>query len=151
MLDIRRIKKEYNFDEDDGFASVTLRVADNIFMGTAQCAPEDMEFCSEKTGLLIAETRAMINFLTWVRDIELKQQLKVLEHLENGVNAKAKKDKNGIMIYRAARRCREEIKFINDEVKGLRKELKEYIEAKEGLYKKIRARRSKNENVDVNN
>ena len=147
MLDIRRIKKEYQFDED-GFASVTLRVADNIFMGTAQCASEDMEFCSEKTGLTIAETRAMINYLTWVRDIELGQQLKILEHLENGVNAKEKKDKNGYMIYRAANRCREEIKFINEEVKKMREELKEYIDNKTDLYDKVRARRSKNIKVN---
>ena len=147
MLDIRRIKKEYQFDED-GFASVTSRVADNDHIGTAQCAPEDMECCSEKTGLAIAETRAMINYLTWVRDIELGQQLKILEHLENGVNAKEKKDKNGYMIYRAANRCRDEIKFINEEVAAMRKELKEYIENKADLYDKVRARRSKN--IEVN-
>ena len=125
MLDIRRIKKEYQFDED-GFASVTIRVADNIFIGTAQCAPEDMEFCSEKTGLAIAETRAIINYLTWVRDIELGQQLKILEHLENGVNAKEKKDKNGYMIYRAANRCRDEIKFINDYITDTQDRLEQY-------------------------
>ena len=147
MLDIRRIKKEYQFDED-GFASVTIRVADNVFIGTAQCAPEDMEFCSEKTGLAIAETRAMINYLTWVRDIELGQQLKILEHLENGVNAKEKKDKNGYMIYRAANRCRDEIKFINEDVVAMRKELKEYIESKADLYDTVRARRSKNIKVN---
>lgn len=147
MLDIRRIKKEYQFDED-GFASVTIRVADNVFIGTAQCASEDMEFCSEKTGLAIAETRAMINYLTWIRDIELGQQLKILEHLENGVNAKEKKDKNGYMIYRAANRCRDEIKFINEEVMVMRKELKEYIESKANLYDKVRVRRSKNIKVN---
>ena len=147
MLDIRRIKKEYQFDED-GFASVTIRVADNVFIGTAQCAPEDMEFCSEKTGLAIAETRAMINYFTWVRDIELGQQLKILEHLENGVNAKEKKDKNGYMIYRAANRCRDEIKFINEYVAAMRKELKDYIESKANLYDKVRARRSKNIKVN---
>lgn len=148
MLDIRRIKKEYNFDGDgfSAFASVTLRVADNVFIGTASCAPEDMEFCSEKTGLAIAETRAMINYLTWVRDIELGQQLKILEHLENGVNAKEEKDKNGYMIYRAANRCREEIKFINEEVKKMREELKEFIDNKAKLYDKLRARRSKENN-----
>ena len=107
-----------------------------------------MEFCSEKTGLAIAETRAMINYLTWVRDIELGQQLKILEHLENGVNAKEKKDKNGYMIYRAANRCRDEIKFINEEVAAMRKELKEYIENKADLYDKVRARRSKNIKVN---
>lgn len=147
MLDIRRLKKEYEFDED-GFAVVTIHVADNVFIGTAQCTPDDMEFCSEKTGLAIAETRAMINYLTWVRDIELGQQLKILEHLENGVNAKEKKDKNGYMIYRATNRCRDEIKFINEEVAAMRKKLKEYIESKADLYDKVRARRSKN--IEVN-
>lgn len=149
MLDIRRIKKEYEFE--DGCASVTISVGPDRFWGSAICAPEDEEFCSEKTGLAIAEARADINYLTWVRDYELKPQLKILEHLENGVNAKEEKDKNGYMIYRAANRCRDEIKFINEEVKKMREELKEYIDNKADLYDKVRARRSKSENVDINN
>ena len=89
----------------------------------------------------------MINYFTWVRDIELGQQLKILEHLENGVNAKEKKDKNGYMIYRAANRCRDEIKLINEYVAAMRKELKEYIESKAKLYDKVRVRRK---NIKVN-
>lgn len=142
MLDIRKIKKRYDY-LGEGSSWVELIVGDESYFGSAFCAPKDKEFASEKVGLTIAEKRAEIKYLQSILQNTLKPQLKILEHLENGVNAKPEKDRNGIMIYRAANRCRNEIKSIRYNIKILKKELKEYIDNKDDLYNKIIARRSK--------
>lgn len=141
MLDIKKLKKNYTYH--DGVATVEIITGDESCYGHASCSPEDEDFESEKTGLYIADARAEIAYLSRTIKYILKPQLKILEHLENGVNAKEEKDRNGIMIYRAANQCREEIKELRATVKYRKEDLREYIKRKDELHKKLRARRSK--------
>ena len=139
------VKRDYLFNEETGTAMVKLKTKVGIFIGSAYCAPEDKDFMSEKTGYYIAENRAWIEFYRYIRDCELLPQLKILEHLEDGVKAKAEKDKNGIMIFRAANNVREELKELHDNIKDTQRIIDSYIKDKEDLYQILRARRSKNE------
>ena len=51
------------------------------FTGVAYCHPDDLDFASERTGLFIAESRAIIKVLIFQRDHEIKPALATLNHL----------------------------------------------------------------------
>ena len=56
------------------------------FVGEAQCHPDDMDMESERTGLCIAEARAMIKVMRFKRDYEIAPQLKILNHLYSNMS-----------------------------------------------------------------
>lgn len=75
-------KTKYNWDSDKGIAIVQIEDKNgNIFVGSAQCHPDDKEFMSEKIGYEIAEIRASLNMIRYIRDTETKPQLKILNHI----------------------------------------------------------------------
>lgn len=70
-----------NYSYSEGNAKFTINYHGQVFVGTAKCHPEDSDFESARVGLTIAESRANIQVLRYIRDYELKPQLKILNHL----------------------------------------------------------------------
>lgn len=61
----------YNYDPDLKKANCIVEKNNIMGMGEAKCHPDDIDICSERTGMYIAENRAMINYLqnykiTWL-------------------------------------------------------------------------------------
>ena len=73
--------EKVSYAYNDGVASYQINYKGYQFLGVAQCHSEDMDFANERVGLTIAEARAVLKVLRFVRDTEVAQQIKILKHL----------------------------------------------------------------------
>lgn len=119
------------------------------FEGIAQCHANDDEFFSERTGLCIAEARATIKKKQFIRDFELKPQLKILKHLYKNIQNSKYFNPKSHETYRIIGQIaaiEKEIAMINTEITEEKKYLKEYIDNKDKFYRKIEEQREKDKN-----
>ena len=70
---------EYTWSERYGTATCTLFYKNYEFTGVANCHPDDKDMMSKLTGQTIAEYRATLKYLRFIRDCELQPQLKSLK------------------------------------------------------------------------
>ena len=131
------------FIYEDNIATCILTYKGAEFRGVAYCHPDDEDFASERVGLSIAECRANIAFLRHIRDNEIKSQLRVLNHLI--ANMKNSKHYNPIsyemkMLRSQVRVIEKDLAAINNAIADERKFLKDYIDGKDKLFKKLRAK-----------
>lgn len=138
----------YKFKYENNHATVTLIYKDLTFTGTAICHPEDEDFCSERVGLCIAEARAYIKFLQYLKNHEFDNQLKILMHFYS--NIKTSKFYNPD-LYEVKRlkgqiaAIKKEIEYIRNTIKEEKQYLKSYIDQKDAMYKKLRSRKRSEE------
>lgn len=142
-------KPLFTWDPEAGVATCTLTDKDKTFIGTAICAPDDIDMMSEKTGCQIAQWRAELNFYIHIRDNELKPQIQVLNHLLSTVSQRYdfnSKSHDAKMMYSLYRQKENDLAVIKDMIAMRKQMLKEYIEEKDKFYQKIRTRRAKAKN-----
>ena len=111
------------------------------FFGEAYCHPEDEDMKSERTGYFIAETRANISMLRYIRDHEVIPMLKYYKHFYDCVSHSSKFNKDSYeakMLLKELRKWEKELSDVREEIKHNRDYLREYIDQKEKLYQKIR-------------
>ena len=130
-----------NYSYTDGFATYVIKYNNQKFKGEAVCHPEDKDFESSRVGLTIAESRANIQVLRHIRENELKPQLKALNHLYanmktstyyNPASYEAK------MVRSQIRAIEKELAIINNEINDERRFIKDYIDGKDKMYKRLR-------------
>ena len=131
------------FIYEDGNATCTIDYRGLSFVGTATCHADDRDFMNERVGMSIAECRANIKLLRFIRDYEIKPQLKILNHLLN--NMKNSKHYNPIsyeakMLRSQIRAIEKELVTINNSIADEQKFLKDYIDGKDKLYQRLRAK-----------
>ena len=136
-------KVEYAYDKQYGWARCLMYYDGMPFEGGAKCHPDDMDFESERVGLTIAEARATKKVLRFIRDHELRPQLKILNHLYN--NMRTSTYYNPIsyeakMLRSQIRAIEKELTAINNDLADERKFLSDYIQGKDKLYKRLRAK-----------
>ena len=99
---------------------------------------------SEKTGMEIAYCRATIDYLKYVRDMELKPALKALKQLyytmKHSTHFNPKSYENS-KLQRHIRMYEFDLETINELIVDERKNLKDYINKKDEFYKKTRISR----------
>jgi hypothetical protein len=137
------MNSDIKFIYADGNAMCTINYKGLTFMGTATCHADDRDFMSERVGMSIAECRANIKLLRFIRDHEIKPQLKILNHLLN--NMKNSKHYNPIsyeakMLRSQIRAIEKELVAINNSIADEQKFLKDYIDGKDKLFKRLRAK-----------
>lgn len=105
----------------------------HTFIGETTCYPEDKAYESENTGYTIAESRAEINRLRFVRD-EVSAELKAMKrlrstaHVVKGSNIeKHLNEEITSLTYR--------LDLINETIQDIRSSIKHYIEDKDRLYR----------------
>ena len=76
-------KIEYKYDPEYNYSEVVINYKGESFFGTAICHDNDAEFANERTGLTIAEDRATIEYLRFVRDYEIKPKLASLPKFQS--------------------------------------------------------------------
>jgi len=111
------------------------------FTGVANCHPDDQDMMSKLTGQVIAEMRATIKYLSFVRDCELRPQLKSLYQLYYSMNHSKYFDPKSYeakMLYKQINILKEDLANTKIEINNIRKSLREYINQKEKDHKKIR-------------
>lgn len=140
------MKKEFCYDAESGISICKIFYKNFMFLGDAYCHPDDVDMCSEITGLTIAENRATIKYLQHIRDCELWPAHRAMNHLLCGVQSSQYHNMISYetqCIKRELQRLEKEIATVNNDLAMLRKNLKLYIAEKENLYQKIRKDKSK--------
>ena len=134
----------FNWDPEEGVASCIIKYKNQTFCGVAMCHEEDKDMMSEKTGMEIAYRRATIDYLKYVRDMELKPALKALKQLyytmKHSTHFNPKSYENS-KLQRHIRMYEFDLETINEFIVNERKNLKDYIDKKDEFYKKTRISR----------
>ena len=116
-------KESYKWDPEEGSAIVKIEDKNGyVFIGSAQCHPDDKEHMSEYLGLEIAEIRARLNMLRHIRDNETIPALRVIEHVFN--NMKTSKQFNPKSY--EARMIRRQINILKADLKAIKTIIKDY-------------------------
>lgn len=134
----------FNWDPEEGVASCIIKYKNQTFCGVAMCHEEDKDMMSEKTGMEIAYRRATIDYLKYVRDMELKPALKALKQLyytmKHSTHFNPESYENS-KLQRHIRMYEFDLETINELIVNERKNLKDYIDKKDEFYKKTRISR----------
>jgi hypothetical protein len=134
---------DFLFDETSGICSCSIILNDFLQgFGLAQCAEEDADVISERTGMTIAEYRAQINLLQNFKNRELYPGLKALQHLKSTMVNSKKYNPDSY----EAKRLEKEIKHYQEDIKDTcgaievaKQILYDYINAREHLNARLRA------------
>ena len=143
------MEQNYLYDKDSGISTYLIEYEGQYFTGIAHCAPEDADMQNEKTGINIAQRRAIIKLFQYRRN-ELKHKLAALNQLYYSVNKSKKYDLHGYMenmLEHQRQQVQEELNLMKDALKNEQQDLQQYLKNKDEFYKRIRANRNK-DNID---
>lgn len=137
---------KFMYDEEKALATAIIYTPrGKVFVGTAQCHPDDMDFANALTGQEIAYRRASIKFLKDVRDNELKPGLQALNAYLYSINKGKYFDKKNPMVkilYHNISQRQEELSMVNEMIETERQQLIDYIKSKDDLYTRLRRTRT---------
>lgn len=136
----------FDWNPDQGLATAIIEYKDRIYVGTAQCHPDDKDFQNMLTGQEIAYRRASIKVLCDIKKNELKPGLQALKDYLYSINKGKyfnKKDPMVKILYHNINIRQEEIDMIDEMIKNQRQDLREYLASKEKLYSQFREKRAK--------
>ena len=143
---------EFYFDPETRVATCALREQNGRgYVGMAMCHPEDEDMMSEKTGYKIALRRMEIEALRAYKRDELEQGLKALKQLYYSMKHSGqfnKKSYEAKMLYRQIKIYQAEINELQLQINSLKDNVKEYIDFKDSLYRKFRAKKTAKGEVD---
>ena len=131
--------KTFNFE--NGKAICTIKYKNKKFYGEAQCHPEDKDFESERVGLHIADIRADMTMLRYIRDVELIPDYNTLNHLCNSFKNGAKYNENSNeskLVRKQLYTIKKQLCAVRKELAHLQLELTVYIKDKEKFYQHVR-------------
>ena len=127
----------------DGYTRCDITYKNRVFTGHAYCLAADKDFQSEKTGCFIAERKAFIKKLKFMKS-ELVAALSPLTNFEKTLQICKKYNPNSF----EAKKLRKEIYIKRKEIQEIETAIKEeqdyltyYIQNKDKFYKRQRARR----------
>ena len=132
---------EYFWSEENGTAFCTIYYNKYSFMGEAQCHPHDRDMISKLTGQTIAEMRATIKYLRFIRDCELQPQLKALKQLYYSINHSKyfdPKSYEATMLYRQINHLTEDLKENKYLIDLTKSQLEAYLITKERDHQRLR-------------
>lgn len=139
------MEHNYLYDKDSGVSTYIIEYESQYFTGIAHCAPEDADMQNEKTGINIAQRRAIIKLFQYRRN-ELKHKLAALNQLYYSVNKSKKYDSHGYMenmLEHQRQQIQDELNLMKDTLKNEQQSLQQYLKNKDEFYKRIRANRNK--------
>ena len=134
-------KTDYAYE--DGRAYFLIYYKEFIFTGKAKCHPEDLDMESERTGLTIAEARAIIKMKKFIKRHEIQPILGAYKHLLKNLQSSSKHDPKAYescMLRSQLSHWEDRLAEISADIADEEKYLKEYINQKDKLYNKLRAR-----------
>lgn len=131
----------YCWNPEAGYAKCILYYKDLEFIGESHCHIEDRDMMSKLMGQNIAETRATLKILRFIRDHELRPQLNILNQLYyNMKNSKKFNNKSyeAKMLYKQIHLVEKNLNLVKEELNNVKSMLYRYIEQKEQEHKKLR-------------
>ena len=136
-------KTEYEYNEKTGKSYFYIERNGITMCGEAKCHPDDTDMMSERTGLTIAEARAYIQMLKAKKKYEIQPKIDVLRHLLTNIQSSKRHDPKAYescMLRSQLAHWEGQLAEINADITDEEKYLKEYIDQKDKLYRKLRAR-----------
>ena len=139
-----KYKPEFTWNETTGESTCILTDNKNrVFVGTAQCHPNDYDMVSERTGCELAFRRAKLEYVRTIRDAEIKPGLAVLEHLYASMIHSTHFEANSYEA-RTIRKHIHQFKFdlttIKEMIANEYQGITDYIKGKDKVYKRIRSK-----------
>lgn len=134
-----------SWDAETGVAICTLTYQGAKFIGKAQCHAQDRDFCSEKTGLSIAEKRAMLKLCKKLKN-DTRIRYETLERLYKILSNNGKIDPDSYevnIVYHEMLNFKTEYILYKEAIKSLYQELNEFISNKATIYSILRKNRAK--------
>ena len=135
-------KRDFSYDETSGICSCIIRLSDLLLgFGIAQCAEQDKDIMSERTGQHIAEIRAQISLLQNFKNHVLRPGLDALVHLRSTMIQSPKFNPESYEAKRLEAEIKnhhKDIAEINDAIEGVKAGLYDYINMHEEIAQKIR-------------
>lgn len=131
------------YEYDFGTSCFMIFYKDQTFFGKAECHPDDMDMESQRTGLTIAEARAHIQMLKFIKRHEIQPVIDSYNHLLKNIQSSKKHNPRAYescMIRSQLAHWENKLKEITNDIKDEEKYLKEYIDQKDKLYRRLRAR-----------
>ena len=144
---------EYTWSERYGTATCTLFYKNYEFTGIANCHPDDQDMMSKLTGQTIAEYRATLQYLRFVRDCELQPQLKALKQLYYSINHSKHFNPESYetkMLYRQINILKNDLKENKYLIDLTKSQLETYLIIKEHDHQKLREFLKKRELAEDN-
>lgn len=141
---------EFVFDEENGTTICVMKYDNRDFMGTAVCAPEDMDYLSKKTGQEIAFNRASVEVLKYDKFC-LTQELKGLKSLYYSIKHSKKynpKSYEAIMLRHQINMRENDIAQLKVDIKTTQQYIKNYIDQKDKAYKIWRKLKKEQDNTN---
>ena len=137
----KNYKTKYNYDHGNSLFIIYYK--DQVFIGEAYCHPDDMDMESERTGLTIAEARAHIKMKKFIKRYEIIPVVNTLRHLLANIQSSKYHDPKAYescMLRSQLAHWENKLEEITTDIADEEKYLKEYINQKDKLYRKLRAR-----------
>lgn len=135
---------KYSFDPATGIARCEITTKDGEkYIGTATCCNADADMMSEKTGLIIAESRAAVQALRSEK-ARLKGELSGLRSLYYSTNTSKHYNKKNYMermLNRQIKMRENDIAAINAAIANERDFIKRFIADKDSFYQRVRSNR----------
>ena len=134
-------KTDYAYE--DNTAYFIIHYKGQTFMGKAHCHPDDLDMESERTGLTIAEARAYIKLKKFQKRFEIEPVVNALRHMVNNIQSSTHHNDRAYescMMRSQYAHWVEKLAEIKTDIADEEKYLKEYIDQKDKLYRKLRAR-----------
>ena len=139
---IKSVRCEYDEDSKITYCYITDE-KERMYIGTAICHEDDIDMLSWRTGEEIAYRRARMDYLRGRRDSELKPRLAALKQLYYSMKHSSKFNPHSYencMLQRQIRLLEFDLATIKEELANSQKYLKDYINGKDKVYKRIRER-----------
>ena len=141
---VKPIQIDTKFDKETGTATAWILEKGNFFEAKARCHPEDIDFCSERTGCYIAELRVHMKYLTHLAR-SLREERKIIQKTYNRISAVRGYSKGSNYDWNWNKIFDEidaKIMIITEAYKADVLALHNYIEGKEKSYRLIRSMRA---------
>lgn len=121
------------FYNDGSKYTCKIDYKDHVFIGETTCYPEDEKYKTERTGYNIAECRAEVQRLRFLRDVvnaELRamKRLRSTAHIVKGSNVEKHLNEEIITLT-------EKVGLIDETIQDIRDGIKCYIEDKDKVYR----------------
>lgn len=137
----------FSYDPETKTASCILEGYNQVFVGVANCHPDDFDMANEHTGCEIACRRATIQLLQYYKNCVIKPALTALEQLYHSMNMSYRfnpKSYENKMLQRSIRQKKDDLDTVSKLLVDAKAELRAYIMNKEEFYQQIRKNRKAN-------
>ena len=131
------------YDKETGEAVYTITNGIFDFVGKAQCHDNDKDFANEITGMEIASARAYIKTLQFEREMIIAQ-VNILKHCISTMSLSPKYNKDSYEAKKIRRElylAEQDLKNIRQDINSWRENIRDYINKKDDIYKRIRRNR----------